>query len=107
MVTLDNKIPGYEIPKVFFLFRMTDLKISSTDPVTINRLPCAVDPEECGTDVDMTWFDLTRRKMIDDRTGRERVLAQYQGRPLLENKIDTKNLNLVLVKQDGINSRVF
>ena len=44
--------------------------------------------------------------MIDDRTGRERVLAQYQGRPLLENKIDTKNLNLVLVKQDGMNSQV-
>ena len=75
--------------------------------MTINRLPCAVDPEECGTSVDMTWFDLTKRKMTDDRTGRERVLAQYQGRPLLENKIDTENLNLVLVKQDGINCRAF
>ena len=45
--------------------------------------------------------------MTDDRTGRERVLAQYQGRPLLENQIDTENLNLVLIKQDGIEGQVF
>ena len=77
-----------------------ELSVTSSAPIILNRLPCAVDNDANGTEVDMTWFDLTKRT-IKDKNGQERTLAQYQGRPLLETRFDMGKLNLVLVQQEG------
>ena len=77
-----------------------ELTVTSDAPIALNRLPCSVEADANGTEVDMTWFDLTKRT-IKDKNGAERTLAQYQGRPLLETRFEMDKLNLVLVQQEG------
>ena len=42
---------------------MSEFKIESKTPLILNRLPCAIDDDDCGDEVDMTWFNLTKRNI--------------------------------------------